>query len=206
VILLMEPKAAIRDELLAHAPGLRRFALSLCGTIDRAEDLVQDTFLQALTHLDSFQPGTNLAAWLVTILRNRFRDQYRKRQREVEDADGHYAEALSSEPEQIARVEFAEFRSALARLSSEQRQALLLVGTSGLSCDRAAALCGCAAGTIKSRVHRARAHLIELLAMDGPNDFGSDRVTRAVVGKRTHSSVELMISRHTAAMVTETVQ
>jgi len=65
----MEPKPAIRDELLAHAPGLRRFALSLCGTIDRAEDLVQDTFLQALTHLDSFQPGTNLAAWLVTILR-----------------------------------------------------------------------------------------------------------------------------------------
>jgi hypothetical protein len=57
----MEPKPAIRDELLAHAPGLRRFALSLCGTIDRAEDLVQDTFLQALTHLDSFQPGTNLA-------------------------------------------------------------------------------------------------------------------------------------------------
>jgi RNA polymerase sigma-70 factor (ECF subfamily) len=92
----MEPKLAIRDELLGHAPGLRRFALSLCGTIDRAEDLVQDTFLQALTHLDSFQPGTNLAAWLVTILRNQFRDQYRKRQREVEDADGHYAGTLNN--------------------------------------------------------------------------------------------------------------
>ncbi|MGA8694774.1 MAG: sigma-70 family RNA polymerase sigma factor, partial [Xanthobacteraceae bacterium] len=81
----MEPKPAIGDELLAHAPWLRKFALSLCGTIDRAEDLVQDTFLQALTHLDSFQPGTNLAAWLATILRNRFRDQYRRRQREVDD-------------------------------------------------------------------------------------------------------------------------
>src|ERR1700740_2772930 len=62
----MEPKSAIRDDLLAHAPWLRKFALSLCGSIDRAEDLVQDTFLQALTHLDSFQPGTHLAAWLVT--------------------------------------------------------------------------------------------------------------------------------------------
>jgi RNA polymerase sigma-70 factor, ECF subfamily len=206
VISPMEPKPAIRDELLAHAPWLRRFALSLCGTIDRAEDLVQDTFLQALTHLDSFQPGTNLAAWLVTILRNLFHDQYRKRQREVEDVYGYYAETLSSEPEQIARVELAEFRSALAKLSSEQRQALLLVGTSDLSYDHAAALCGCAAGTIKSRVHRARARLVELLAMDGPNDFGPDRVTRAVVGKRAHSSVELTISRHTAAMVTETVQ
>jgi RNA polymerase sigma-70 factor, ECF subfamily len=121
VILLMEPKPAIRDELLAHAPGLRRFALSLCGTIDRAEDLVQDTFLQALTHLDSFQPGTNLAAWLVTILRNRFRDQYRRRQREVEDTDGYYAGTLNSQPEQSARIEFAEFRAALAKLPPQQR-------------------------------------------------------------------------------------
>ena len=67
----MEPKPAIRNELVAHTPLLRRFALSLCGTTDHAEDLVQDTLLQALTHLDSFQPGTNLAAWLATILRNR---------------------------------------------------------------------------------------------------------------------------------------
>jgi RNA polymerase sigma-70 factor, ECF subfamily len=72
--------------------------------------------LQALTHLDSFQPGTNLAAWLVTILRNRFRDQYRRRQREVEDTDGHYAGTLNSQPEQSTRIEFAEFRAALAKL------------------------------------------------------------------------------------------
>jgi RNA polymerase sigma-70 factor, ECF subfamily len=182
LIFIMELKPAIRDELLANAPTLRSFALSLCGTIDRAEDLVQETLLRALTHIESFQPGTNLAAWLVTILRNLFRDQYRKRQREVEDVDGYYAETLNSEPEQMARVELAEFHSALAKLSSEQRQALLLVGTSDLSYDHAAALCGCAAGTIKSRVHRARARLVDLLAMDGPNDFGPDRVTRAVVG------------------------
>jgi RNA polymerase sigma-70 factor (ECF subfamily) len=180
----MEPKPAIRDELLAHAPGLRRFALSLCGTIDRAEDLVQDTFLQALTHLDSFQPGTNLAAWLVTILRNRFRDQYRRRQREVEDTDGHYAGTLNSQPEQSARIEFAEFRAALAKLPPQQRQALILVGTSDLSYDDAAARCSCAAGTLKSRVHRARARLIDILAIDGADDFGPDRTTRAVMANR----------------------
>ena len=187
----MKPNPEIRDELLANAPTLRRFALSLCGTIDRAEDLVQETLLQALTHIESFKPGTNLAAWLVTILRNLFRDQYRKRQREVEDVHGYFAETLNIEPEQMARVELAEFHSALAKLSSEQRQALLLVGTSDLSYDHAAALCGCAAGTIKSRVHRARARLVDLLAMDGPNDFGPDRVTRAVVGKRAPSSLAL---------------
>ena len=110
----MELDPAIRTELLGNALMLRKFALSLCGTIDGAEDLVQDTFLQALTNIDKFQPGTNLAAWLVTILRNRFLGQCRKRWREVEDIDGHYAEMLKTEPEQIARVEFGEFRAALA--------------------------------------------------------------------------------------------
>jgi RNA polymerase sigma-70 factor, ECF subfamily len=180
----MEPKPAIRDELLAHAPRLRRFALSLCGTIDRADDLVQDTFLQALTHLDSFQPGTNMTAWLVTILRNLFRDQYRRRQREVEDTDGHYAGTLNSHPEQFARIEFAEFRAALAKLSPQQRQALILVGTSDLSYDDVAARCRCAAGTLKSRVHRARARLIDLLAIDGADDLGPDRTTLAVMANR----------------------
>jgi RNA polymerase sigma-70 factor, ECF subfamily len=100
---------AIRDEISANAPILRSFALSLCGTIDGAEDLVQDTLLRAITHVASFRPGTNLAAWLITILRNRFRDEYRRRQREVEDVEGRYAEALEIEPEQTARIEFAEF-------------------------------------------------------------------------------------------------
>ena len=83
----MDLNPAIRDEILANATTLRTFALSLCGTIDGAEDLVQDTLLRALTNVASFQPGTNLVAWLITILRNCFRDQYRKRQREVEDAE-----------------------------------------------------------------------------------------------------------------------
>src|SRR5271154_3725648 len=156
----MELDPAIRTELLANALMLRKFALSLCGTTDSAEDLVQDTFLRAIANIDKFQPGTNLSAWLVTILRNQFLGQCRKRWREVEDVDGHYAEMLKTEPEQTARVEFGEFRAALAELPPEQRQALILVGASDLSYDEAAAQCGCPAGTIKSRAHRARARLL----------------------------------------------
>ena len=81
-------------------PSLRAFAISLSGNIDRADDLVQETLLRAMANIDSFQPGTNMSAWLFTILRNLFRSEYRKRRREVEDADGSYAETLKTHPEQ----------------------------------------------------------------------------------------------------------
>ena len=85
--------------MLAAVPSLRAFAISLCGNVDRADDLVQETLLRAIANIDSFQPGTNMSAWLFTILRNLFRSEYRKRRREVEDADGSYAET----PEVAAR-------------------------------------------------------------------------------------------------------
>jgi len=178
----MELNPAIRTELLANASTLRSFALSLCGTIDRAEDLVQDTFVQAIAHIDSFKPGTNLTAWLITILRNRFFGQCRTRRREVEDVDGHYAETLKSAPQQTAHTDLADIRDALSKLPQEQRQALLLVRALDLSYEEAATQCGCPAGTVKSRAHRARARLVELLAIDDPDDFGQDRLTRTVVG------------------------
>jgi len=122
-----------------------------------------------------------MPAWLFTILRNLFRSEYRKRRREVEDAEGRYAETLKSHPEQTGHVEFNEFRGALAKLPSDQREALILVGASGFSYEEAAAICGCAVGTIKSRVNRARTRLADLLAIDSIDDFGPDRATRAVL-------------------------
>ena len=189
----MKLDPAIRDQVLATVPSLRAFAISLCGNIDRADDLVQETLLRALAHIDSFQPGTNMPAWLFTILRNLFRSEYRKRRREVEDADGRYAETLKSHPEQTGRVEFEEFRAALAKLPSDQREALILVGASGFSYDDAAAICGCAVGTIKSRVNRARTRLADLLAIDSVDDFGPDRATRAVLAG---GGSEYLIRRH----------
>src|SRR6185436_783320 len=105
---------SVRKAVLSAVPSLRAFAISLCGNVDRADDLVQETLLRALSNINSFEPGTNMPAWLFTILRNLFRSEYRKRRREVEDADGRYADTLKSHPEQHGRVEFEEFRVALA--------------------------------------------------------------------------------------------
>ena len=177
----MSADASVRDALLAAVPSLRAFAISLCGNVDRADDLVQETLLRALANIDSFQPGTNMSAWLFTILRNHFRSEYRKRRREVEDPDGSYAETLKSHPAQNGRVEFEEFRRALAKLPTDQREALVLVGASGFSYEEAAAICECAVGTIKSRVNRARTRLAELMAIDNIDDFGPDLTTRGVL-------------------------
>jgi RNA polymerase sigma-70 factor (ECF subfamily) len=177
----MKIDPSVKDAVLAAVPSLRAFAISLCGNVDRADDLVQETLLRALANIDSFQPGTNMSAWLFTILRNLFRSEYRKRRREVEDSDGSYAESLKSQPEQNSRVEFEEFRTALAKLPSDQREALILVGASGFSYEEAAEICGCAVGTIKSRVNRARNRLSELLSIESADDFGPDRATRAVL-------------------------
>jgi RNA polymerase sigma-70 factor (ECF subfamily) len=177
----MQIDPAVRDAVLAAVPSLRAFAISLCGNVDRADDLVQETMLRALANINSFQPGTNMSAWLFTILRNLFRSEYRKRRREVEDTDGSYADSLKSQPEQNSRVEFEEFRTALAKLPADQREALILVGASGFSYEEAAEICGCAVGTIKSRVNRARNRLSDLLAIETSDDFGPDRTTRAVL-------------------------
>jgi RNA polymerase sigma-70 factor (ECF subfamily) len=164
--------------MLAAVPSLRAFAISLCGNVDRADDLVQEALLRALANLSSFEPGTNMSAWLFTILRNLFRSE---RRREVEDVDGSYAEQLTFSPEQSTRLEINEFREALKSLPPEQREALILVGASGFSYEEAARICGCAVGTIKSRVNRARGRLAEILSIEDTSDFGPDRETRAVV-------------------------
>ena len=172
---------SVREAMLGAVPSLRAFAISLSGNVDRADDLVQETLLRAMANIDSFQPGTNLPAWLFTILRNLFRSEYRKRRREVEDADGSYAESLKSYPEQHGRIEFEEFRVALMKLPADQREALILVGASGFSYEETAAICECAVGTIKSRVNRARRRLAELRAIDSASDFGPDQATRAIL-------------------------
>src|SRR5258708_13966723 len=130
---------SLRDDILASVPSLRAFAISLSGNGDRADDLVQEPLLRALANIDSFQPGSNMSAWLFTILRNLFRSEYRKRRREVEDADGNYAESLKSHPEQHSRREFQEFPVALANLPSDPRGGLLLCVPSGVSSQGASA-------------------------------------------------------------------
>ena len=136
-----------------------------------------------MANIHSFQPGTNLSAWLFTILRNLFRSEYRKRRREVEDADGSYAETLKI-PAGAERARSSSRNSAprSSKLPTDQREALMLVGASGFSYEEAAEICGCAVGTIKSRVNRARSKLSAMLYVDGAEDFGPDNTVRAVIG------------------------
>ena len=161
--------AATRDELVGLVPELRAFALSLSRNPSVADDLVQETVLKAWAKLDSFEPGTNMRAWLFTILRNTVYSDARKGKREVADVDGAYAARLSQKPDHDGRLALRDFAVAFATLPDDQREVLILVGASGLSYEEAARTCGCAVGTIKSRLNRGRARLAELLdrAEDG---------------------------------------
>jgi RNA polymerase sigma-70 factor (ECF subfamily) len=179
----MTVEPSLRDGMLTALSSLRAFAISLTNDPIQADDLVQDTILRAWANSHRFEPGANLHAWLFTILRNLFHSEWRKRRREVEDVDGSYAAKLKTLPNQQVHLDFEDFRVALSKLSVDQREALLLVATQGLSYEEVAEICGVAVGTIKSRVNRARIRLAELLSMTGDPDLGPDSITKAALGR-----------------------
>jgi RNA polymerase sigma-70 factor (ECF subfamily) len=139
---------------------------------------VQTALMKGLEHLGRLQPGTSMQAWPFTILRNQFYTEMRKYCREVGDPDGAMAGRLAVMPEQGAHLDFSDMQAALARLSLEQREALLLVAAEGVSYEEAAQICGTNIGTIKSRVSRARTRLVELMELSS-EDLGPDRLVRA---------------------------
>lgn len=172
---------AVRQGLISFLPNLRAFAIALCGDADRADDLVQDTMLKAWNSLDTFEEGTNLRAWLFTILRNTYFSECRRRRREVPDNDGEYVAQLCVPPSQHGRVDAQDLLKALARLTDDQREALILVGAEGFAYEEAATICDCAVGTIKSRVNRARNRLADILGVEAAQDFGPEPTTEAVL-------------------------
>ena len=174
----MAIEGSLRQELLEAIPHLRAFAISLTGNVTHADDLVQTALLRGLEHIDKYQPGTNMQAWLFTILRNQFYTERRRKRREVEDPDELMAGNLAILPGQGAHLDFADMLAALAKLSVEQREALLLVAAEGVSYEEAAQICGTNIGTIKSRVNRARTRLAELMELS-LEDLGPDRLVRA---------------------------
>jgi RNA polymerase sigma-70 factor (ECF subfamily) len=161
-------------DLIATIPSLRAFAVSLCGNLDHADDLVQETLVKAWSNLESFVEGTNLRAWLFTILRNIYYSEYRKRRREVADSDGVIASKLATAPAQNGHMDLLDFHEALQKLPSDQREALILIGASGISYEEAAGVCGCAVGTMKSRVNRARGKLAEILSINASSESTHD--------------------------------
>jgi RNA polymerase sigma-70 factor (ECF subfamily) len=175
-----------REELTDHIGAMRAFAISLCRNPATADDVVQDALVKAWSNLDKFEEGTNMRAWLFTIVRNTYFSLHRKRKREVEDVDGAMADGLSQKPDHDGRLVLRDFASAFDQLTDEQREALVLVGAQGFSYEEAAETCGVALGTIKSRVNRARARLAELMDIDDDDALEvTDAVTAGIVQSQT---------------------
>ncbi len=159
-----EADETFRGELEAKIPHMRAFARSLCGDPTQADDLVQDALANAWRGRERYTPGTNLKAWLFMIVRNQFYSDKRRSWRQT-SLDPETAEAtLTAVSDPMAALELDEVRRALAMLPDEQREALILVGVAGLPYDEICQICGCAEGTIKSRVHRARARMVQILS------------------------------------------
>lgn len=171
-----------REEILAHIPPLRAFARSLTRNHAQADDLVQDALLKAWSNIEKFEAGTNMRAWLFTILRNTFYSNRRKAAREVEDKDGGFTESLSEKPAHDGRLALRDFAKAFDQLKDDQREALILVGALGFSYEEAAETCGVAVGTIKSRANRGRVHLAEVLDMEDADTLElTDQTTMAIM-------------------------
>lgn len=175
-----------RDEIALHIPALRAFAISLTRNGAEADDLVQETLLKGWSKFDRFTPGTDLRAWLFTILRNTFYSARRKTRREVADPDGIHASQLATKPAHDGRLAFNDFLHAFDQLSPEHREVLILVGANGYGYEEASAVMGVAVGTAKSRANRARARLAELLGLAAGEDplSGESATTLAVLTRQ----------------------
>ena len=161
--------ASPRAEIVALIPALRAFARTFYRETSEADDLVQETLMRALSSLHQFRPGTSMKSWLFTIMRNAFYTKVRVESREAPGA----AECVSQRPATDATQEWSargrEMERAIQRLPEQQREVLMLIGVLGVSYDEAAAICGCAMGTVKSRLNRARLRLLEELGEASPD-------------------------------------
>jgi RNA polymerase sigma-70 factor (ECF subfamily) len=157
-------KSDFKRDLTGVVPHLRAFARGLCGRPDLADDLVQETLLKAWAAQDRFEPGTSMRAWTFVILRNAYLTDMRRNRFRGEYDEGVAERILTAPAGQEEPIHLSDLHRALLTLPAERREALLLVGAGGFSYEEAAAICGCAVGTIKSRVGRARAALSEMLA------------------------------------------
>ena len=191
----------VTDDMVALVPQLHTFARSLTRDGVRADDLVQEALMRAFDNIERFKPGTNLKAWLFTIVRNEHYSQLRRRKFEAHGVDTSLLPEPSVPPDHDGKLELRDLNRALSALSPGQRTALILVSASGFSYEEAAAICGCAVGTIKSRVARARETLLEMLegrqplpALDDDSELDSAAPSSRPRGSRLSSSAPAMIA------------
>lgn len=205
-----DERAAFEAAVLREQPSLCAFAISLIRDRSRADDLVQETILRAIMQRDKFTPGTNLSAWLFTLLRNIFRSQWRKRRREVEDPDLIHARALTvgGAEDEEARQDFTKMLGVLACLSQEYRDVIIAIGYLGMQYNQAADILRCAEGTIKSRVSRARDRLAQMMRDVSEVKFDAGAIVTAAQaiprGHPMHQIAEAYIELY-GPLVTEEV-
>ena len=188
----------VTDDMVALVPQLHNFARSLCRDGVRADDLVQEALLRAFDNIERFKPGTNLKAWLFTIMRNEHYSQLRRRKFEAPNYDGAVTPEPTVPPDHDGELELRDLNDALASLSPGQRTALILVSASGFSYEEAAAICGCAVGTIKSRVARARETLMNMLE-------GRQPIVRPGNGRAASYRPSALAGRHPPSLAAATV-
>ena len=178
-----DPRAnAFKRELTAVIPHLRAFARGLCGRPDLADDLVQEALLKAWAAQERFEPGTSMRAWTFVILRNAYLTDMRRNRFRGEYDETVAERTLIAPAGQEAPLHLSDMHRALLTLPPERREALLLVGAGGFSYEEAAAICGCAVGTIKSRVGRARATLTRMIENgEMPRRSSSDDVAHTAI-------------------------
>ena len=149
-----------RGALIALLPELRGFARFLARQTSEADDLVQEAVVRGLAALLQFQPGTNMRAWMFTILRNAFYEQQRRRKTEDRALAQSFEESEAGAPAQDGHLDLSDLHRKLFTLPPLLREALVLVGAQGLSYEDAAVICAVPVGTIKARVSRARTQLV----------------------------------------------
>jgi RNA polymerase sigma-70 factor (ECF subfamily) len=177
------PAQFSHEALIGAIPNLRAFAIALCHDATQADDLVQDTLVKAWNSRDRFEEGTNLKAWLFTILRNTYFSEHRRRKHQAAYLDTARTRSNYRPPEQYGHLDLQDFMEALGKLAPDQRESLLLVGAEGFSYEEAAEISGCAVGTIKSRVNRARRRLCELLHLAEGDEYGPDPLLESIVSR-----------------------
>jgi RNA polymerase sigma-70 factor (ECF subfamily) len=171
----------LNGDIIAQLPHLRALAMMLARDRTLANDLVQDTVLRSLRHADQFRPGTNFKAWISTILRNSFFNEMRSRGRTSTPDIDTLRDKIAVNGGQEDHLHMSDFWKAFRTLPAEQREAVTLVGASGFTYQEAASIAKCPAGTMKSRVSRARSQLRQMLNDDLPP------ITAKTYGRRSAS-------------------
>lgn len=181
---------AFKAELLGVIPHLRAFARSLCGRADLADDLVQETLMKAWAARDRYAPGTRMKSWTFVILRNSYLTLLRRARFSGDCDDETIQRMLSAPAEQDHSLHLSDVHRGLLELPETQREALILVGAGGFSYEEAAEICGCAVGTVKSRVARARVALEKII-----NDGGFTQATESSDLSNPHAKILASVDR-----------